>query len=142
MRYDKKKVEEGKEKEDFSTSWVVMTNQLGKKIPLNVSDLNKIGSGVIPGIEFLRDERIDMVQYWVIACPKCGNCQITLARTDRTKCKVCDSFFQVALKRKHISTRVRGYFLTKEDAEHWMNEAKRQSSLEHIEPASNLVVGV
>lgn len=119
-------------------SWVVMTNQLGKKIPLNISDLNKIGSGIIPGVEYLRDSRIDLVQFWCIACPKCGNIQITLARTERTRCKVCGAFFKIEMKHKHTSTRVRGYFLTREDADRWMNETKRQSSLIHIEPASML----
>lgn len=130
-------------KEEASpTSWVVMTNQLGKKIPLNISDLNKIGSGIIPGIEFLRDSRIDLVQFWCIACPKCGNIQITLARTERTRCKICGGFFVIELKHKHTSTRVRGYFLTREDADRWMNETKRQSSLIHIEPASNLPANI
>jgi hypothetical protein len=130
--------EENLVEDNLSATWVLMTNQLGKKIPLNVSDLNKMGAGAIVGIEFLRDNRIDMVQYWAISCPKCGNIQITLARTERTKCKTCDSFFKVALKRKHTSTRVRGYFLTREEAEKWMNDIKRQSSLAHIEPANSL----
>jgi hypothetical protein len=130
--------EKDKEKEETNATWIVMTNQIGKKIPFNMSDLAKMGSTSKPGVEYLRDSRIDLIRCWAISCPKCGNIQLAEAQIEKTRCQICGVTFRVILKKKHIFTRVIGFFLSKNEGEKWLNEAKRQSSLEHIEPASEL----